>query len=293
MPLVTVVLIFLDGERFMAEAVQSVLGQTIADWELILVDDGSTDGSSAIARSFAAADQRIRYVDHPGHRNHGMSASRNLGSAHGTGDHIAFLDADDVWEPTKLAEQVALLEAMPDAALVCGALLYWNSWNPAAQEPDRLVLTGGVSDARLETPEALLRFYPLGQAAGAGLDVLVRRTAFDAVGGFEERFRGLYEDQAFLAKIFLRYPVFVSSRPWLRYRQHDASCCAVTTRSDTDYRRLRGAYLDWLAEHVRISGLHAAVLNAAIRKARARLRRTAFKGLLRQTARRLLGRSGH
>jgi GT2 family glycosyltransferase len=53
---------------------------------------------------------------------------------------------------------------------------------------------------------------------------LVRRTAFDAVGGFEERFRGLYEDQAFLAKMFLRHPMYISSRTTYRYRQHDKSC---------------------------------------------------------------------
>ena len=79
-PKVTAILIFLDGERFLAEAIDSILGQTLTDWELILVDDGSGEAASGIARDYAARfPGRIRYTDHPGHANLGMSASRNAG----------------------------------------------------------------------------------------------------------------------------------------------------------------------------------------------------------------------
>ena len=256
-------LIFLNEQRFLEEAVQSVRDQTLAHWELILVDDGSTDASTQIARDLAAADQRIRYVDHPGHANRGMSASRNLGVTHATAPHIAFLDADDVYMPDKLAEQVELLESMPDVALVCGAMLLWYSWDPASTEKDS-ALTGGVADRRLDPPEAALVFEPLGRAPSAGVDLLVRRSVFEAVGGFEDRFHGLYEDQAFLTKVYLRYPIYISSRVWLYYRQHDASCCAQTTW--TDYWRLRSVFLDWLAEDAVLLEDHR--VNAALRRAR-------------------------
>src|SRR6516165_6057064 len=98
-------MIFLNEERFLEEAVQSVFDQRLADWELILVDDGSTDRSTQMARDLAARDKRIRYVDHPGHENRGMSATRNLGVACATAPYIAFLDADDVWTSDKLTEQ--------------------------------------------------------------------------------------------------------------------------------------------------------------------------------------------
>ena len=79
--LVSAVIIFLNAERFLEEAIESVRAQTYTDWELLLVDDGSTDGSSGCARRHAAAEPgRIRYLDHPGHVNLGMSAARNLGS---------------------------------------------------------------------------------------------------------------------------------------------------------------------------------------------------------------------
>lgn len=263
MPLVSIVIIFLNEERFLEEAVKSVRDQTLADWELILVDDGSTDRSTLIARDLAAEEEKIRYVDHPGHENRGMSASRNLGAAYATAPYISFIDADDVWAPCKLAEQVDVLESMPDVALVCGALIYWYSWDPVATRPDLVVLTGGVADQRLDPPEPALALHPLGRAAGAGVDLLVRCSVFDAVGGFEERFRGLFEDQVFLIKVFLRYPIYISSRAWIRYRQHDASCLAQTTR--TEYWRLRGDFVEWLRED---SGrLEDTRVNEAVRRA--------------------------
>lgn len=290
MPTVSIVLIFLNGESFLAEAIESVLVQSFSDWELILVDDGSTDRSSTIAKHFADQFPQIRYVEHPGHVNRGMSASRNLGAAQSRGDYLAFLDADDVWQPDKLSEQVDLLEQMPEVALVAGALLYWTSWDPEAQHGDRLVLTGGVADRRLEPPEAALLCYPLGKEAGAGLDGLVRRSAFDAVGGFEEQFRGLYEDQAFLLKLFLRFPVYISSRPWLLYRQHDKSCCALTNRSEHDYRRMRSAFLHWLSDYYDPKGVGGPEVDRAIRRARARLRQTALREHFRGVMQRLRGR---
>ena len=264
MPLVSVVLPFLNAERYLAEAVRSVRGQQLADWELILVDDGSTDRSAQIARDLAAQDDRIRNVCHPGRENRGRSASRNLGVAHATAPYVAFLDADDVSTPNKLAEQVDVLKNMPDVAMVAGAILYWYSWDPESTKADHVVLTGGMADRRLDPPEPLLALYPLGPGGGAGITGLFRRSAFEAVGGFEERFRGLYDDQALLAKIYLRYPIYISSRAWYRYRQHEASCVGRTSRSE--YWRLRGVFLDWLETYVGRAG-DPRVL-AAVRRAR-------------------------
>ncbi|WP_197518697.1 glycosyltransferase family 2 protein [Mycobacterium sp. ACS1612] len=266
MPLVSVVVIFLNAGGFLEEAVQSIRGQTLSDWELILVDDGSTDRSTSIARSLATEDDRIRYIDHPGHQNRGMSASRNFGVAHTTAQYISFLDADDVWEPETLAERVNILENMPDVALVCGALRYWHSWDAASTMEDRIVLTGGLAERRLDPPEAALALYPLGRGATAGVDMMVRRSAYEAVGGFEERFRGRYEDQAFLIKIFMRYSIYVSSRPWYRYRQHDASCSGQLSPSDWSTRRR--IFLDYLQELEDSGRIDDRRVSAAVRRAR-------------------------
>ena len=264
MPVVSVVLIFLDEERFLEEAVHSVCAQTLADWELILVDDGSTDRSTQIARELASRDARICYLEHPRHENRGMAASRNLGAANTTAPYITFIDGDDAWVPTKLAEQVDLLERMPDVAMIGGAYRYWYSWDPASIDPDETVLTGGVADRRIDPPEAALTVYPLAGVDGPGVDVLVRRSVFDAVGGFEERFRGMYDDQTFLIRVFLRYPIFISSRAWILYRQHGESCCAQISQSA--YLRVRGAFLDWLKDDVERLGDRR--VSAALRRAR-------------------------
>src|SRR5262249_40041371 len=128
-PLVSVIIIFLNAEKFLQEAIESVVAQTYDHWELLLADDGSTDGSTGIARQYADHyPGKVRYLEHAGHQNRGMSASRNLGIRHAVGEYIAFLDADDVWLPHKLEEQVAILNAHPETGMVYGATQVWHSW---------------------------------------------------------------------------------------------------------------------------------------------------------------------
>src|SRR5690349_4685532 len=106
-PQVSVVMIFFNAEQFIEEAILSVVAQAYTCWELLLVDDGSCDGSTALARTYARRyPSRVRYFEHPQHSNRGMSASRNLGIQHASGEYITFLDADDVWFPNTLQRQV-------------------------------------------------------------------------------------------------------------------------------------------------------------------------------------------
>src|SRR5690349_14304343 len=98
--LVSVIMIFLDAAPYLDEAVASVFAQTYGRWELLLVDDGSIDGSSVIASGYAEQHpDKVRYLEHPNHENRGMSASRNLGIMQAHGEFVAFLDADDVYLP--------------------------------------------------------------------------------------------------------------------------------------------------------------------------------------------------
>jgi len=267
-PRVSVICIFLDEERFLAEAVDSVLAQEFRDFELLLVDDGSRDDSTRMARAYAARDHgRIRYLEHPGHANRGMSAARNLGLAHAKGEFIAFMDADDRWRPHRLAEQVAILDAHPEAGMVCGTANYWQSW---AGDEDRLVPTGHLVDAVSQPPETSLALYPLG-TADAPCDLLVRRDLIHRVGGCEEAFRGLYEDIAFHAKLYLEAGLFLSSRTWFDYRIHPASCCAAA--SPAELRAARGRFLDWFEGYlVARAKPHERPVLRAVRRERWRLR---------------------
>src|SRR5690349_14319499 len=99
-PSVSIIVIFLNAVQFIEEAIESVFGQSYDDWELLLVDDGSTDGSAEAAARYAEQwPDKVRYLTHAGRRNRGMSASRNLGIKQARGRYVAFLDADDVWLP--------------------------------------------------------------------------------------------------------------------------------------------------------------------------------------------------
>jgi glycosyltransferase involved in cell wall biosynthesis len=295
-PLVSVVVIFLNEEAFLGEAVESVRAQTYPHWELLLCDDGSTDGSTALARALAEGDPRVRYLEHTGHANRGMSATRNLGLRHARGRYLALLDADDVWRSRKLEEQVALLEAHPEAAMVCGASEYWRSWTGAEGDEDVVIPIGAPPDTLVQPPGLALMLYPLGEgAAPCPSDLLLRRDVVETLGGFEEHFRGdhqLYEDQGFLAKLYLRAPVYVSGACWDRYRQRADSCVATVTEAGR-YHAVRRYFLTWLRGYLDREGVRDPAVRAALARAlapyrpSARLARSAGR-LSRGVARRVL-----
>jgi glycosyltransferase involved in cell wall biosynthesis len=248
---VSVITIFYNAADFLGEAVESVLAQDYRDFELLLVDDGSTDAGSAIARAFAEREpDRVRYLRHRAGENRGMSASRNLGMAEARGELIAFIDADDRWRPNKLAEQTAIFDRFPDVDACCGAVNYWRRW---AGSEDELVPTGHIRNRAVAPPEAILALYPLGKAAApCPSDLLVRRSAALALGGFEESFTGalqMYEDQAFLAKLYLQRTVYFDERCWLDYRRHYASCVATVSRAGR-YDEVRRHFLEWLVAYL-------------------------------------------
>jgi len=266
---VSVVIIFLNAERFLQEAVESVLVQTYGDWELILVDDGSTDGSVEIARGYALSEPlRIRYLEHEGHKNLGMSASRNLGINRARGAFVALLDSDDVWFPQKLEEQVAVLVAHREAAMVFGRRMYWQSWTGRPEDlgRDSISESGLPENTLFRPPELLTRTYAgRGACLPTPSDLMFRKTAALELGGFEESFAGMYEDQAFLAKVYAHESVFVADACWCRYRQHPDSC---VTRAIADGSSLaaRRVFLSWLDRYLSRNGMQRTEVAQAIRR---------------------------
>jgi SAM-dependent methyltransferase len=265
-PLVSVIMIFLNAEPFIEEAIESVLAQSYDAWELLLVDDGSSDGSTdAALRCAGQHPGKARYLEHAGHANLGMSASRNLGIREAKGEYIAFLDADDAWMPEKLKEQVAILNSHPEAAMVYGATQYWYSWTGNSEDAHRDFAQGlGVRPDTLVKPPALVSTLLRNQVATT-TGSLARRESLLAVGGYEESFRGLFEDQVLHSKVCLKAPVFVSGQCWYRYRKHPDSCCSVAERAGRD-RSERLTFLNWLEAYTSEQGVEDAELRQAIRK---------------------------
>jgi glycosyltransferase involved in cell wall biosynthesis len=248
--LVSIVTIFLNGEKFIEDAIASVIAQTYPNWELLLVDDGSTDQSTQIAQHYAEKyPQKIRYLEHEGHQNRGMSASRNLGINHAQGEYIGFLDCDDLWIPQKLEQQVAILETYPEVAVVGGRTKWWYSWtgNPDDQNKDFLQKFDLPLNTIIQPPDLLLLF--LEDEWASLCDILVRRSSVEAVSGYEVSFRGMYEDQAFHAKLCSEFPTFLSSECWYIYRQHPQACCSVSHATGKTYAA-RKILLTWLEEYL-------------------------------------------
>jgi glycosyltransferase involved in cell wall biosynthesis len=279
--LVSVVVIFLNAEAFIQEAVESVIAQTYSHWELLLVDDGSTDKSSEMAKEFARRDPaRIRYLDHPGHVNRGMSATRNVGIGAARGEFITFIDADDVWEPMKLADQIEIMQHHVELGMVCGTVIYWGSWSGGQ---DLLVKTGHLFDRPIPQPQALLALYPLGKAeAPCPSDVMIRTHVLRRVGGFEEHFtaeRQAYEDQGFFSKLYLEAPVFFSSKVWLKYRQHPDSLLTSVRRAG-QYASVRLYFLLWLKRYLAARGVVEPQIIAALERSMWRFRHPALHFML-------------
>lgn len=286
-PLVSGIIIFLNGEKFIEEAIGSVFAQTYDNWELLLVDDGSTDTSTVIAQRYAQQyPNKVRYLEHEQHQNRGMSATRNLGIRNAKGKYIAFLDADDIWLPPKLEKQLTILEELPEAAMIYGSTCMWYSWTGNPEDTQRdFGRKLGVQPNTLVKPPTLFTLFLQGKAATPGTcGVLVRREVIEDIGGFEESFRGVYEDQVFFAKIYLKAPVFVESGCWDKYRQHMDSSCAVAVRKGeyhpTQMTPTYLAYLKWLEEYLSKQGVKNTEIWQALQKAMWPLRHPFLYSLL-------------
>lgn len=243
-------MIFLNAESFIEEAIESVFAQTYPHWELLLVDDGSTDRSTKIARQYAERyPEKARYLDHEGHQNLGMSTTRNLGIRNAQGAYISFLDADDVWLPRKLEYQVATIEVHPDVGFVCNPAQWWYGWtgNLADRSQD-FIQDFDLPLNTIVKPPTILQCF-LNDEWASLCDILVRREVVEAVGGYETDFRGMYEDQAFHAKLCLHEAAFVAHECWYRYRQHPKAC-TVTSHTTGQTEIARQIFLTWLEKYL-------------------------------------------
>lgn len=283
-PRVSVVLPFFNELRFLADAVASVHAQHDVEWELLLVDDGSTDGSERLADDLATAHpERIRVLRHPARANRGLPESRNLGLRHARAEIVAFLDADDRWLPGKLSLQLDAFAAHPEIALAVG---------PVIRRP----LDGGPDELREVAPGAP-RVYPPGRFlrdllwgsvdSPSPSSAAYRTAALRRVGGVPPG-PGMWEDQRTYAAVSMRHAVYVGAEPTVIY----------TVRSDSMYgaiahdRALNFAHVmefqKWVMRTGLRSGRHGLVVSAetAARRLKSRARYSApWQAVLRRRGR--------
>jgi hypothetical protein len=214
--------------RWLGEAIESVRAQTFSDWELVVVDDGSTDDTRQVIQRHLD-DRRIRCLAEP-HRE--RSAARNTGIAASSGHFIAFLDGDDRWRPEKLQRQVAALDASPEAGL-CYTIARF------IDEDGRLLR------ARKPARACAGRLLPRLMRGNIVIlaSVMLRRACLENVGGFDETL-SVYgcEDWDLWLRMARRYPVVAVDEELTLYRQHaggtspDQVLASALTVIDKAYR---------------------------------------------------------
>jgi glycosyltransferase involved in cell wall biosynthesis len=205
--LVTAVIPAFNAERFVAEAIESVLGQTHRAVECIVVDDGSTDRTAKVVERYG---ERVRLVRQ---RNAGVSAARNNGAAACSGSFIAFLDADDRWHPAKLEQQLAALRsATAQTMAVCAVRAIDEAGGP-------------LGERTWHCPSGLLHglvMFDGARTISCSSTSLIPRTLFESIGGFERQL-SMSADLDLLIRIARRGEVVIMNEPLADYRVHVGS----------------------------------------------------------------------
>lgn len=205
--LVSVIVPCFNGERWIGQALQSVCAQTYPHWELIVINDGSTDGSEAVINAFT--DPRIRQIKQT---NRGLSKVRKRGVQEANGKFIAFLDYDDLWHAEKLSRQVTYLDAHPEVGVV-----YTNAHHIDAE--------GHVIGRRYGTPPGkgwlLERFLRAGVAVAIN-STLIRHSSLDMVDPINDRLYGC-DDFDLLVRLASRFPFGYIDECLVQLRYHDTN----------------------------------------------------------------------
>lgn len=226
-PRVSVIMPVFNGQAHLEEAIDSALSQRYRSFELIIVNDGSTDGSGAIAQRYAArVGQRVRVVDQP---NAGLPAARNTAICAGRGEYFALLDADDAWMPEHLERAMDAFDSDPDLGLVHSNICRIDAAGATLDVPARLWRRG--QDAYREI--ALRREHVACPTA------VFPRFAVQTVGGFDLQFTGLgCEDRDLWLRIAERFRVRYLDSIGARYRVHPGSMSRNRERMAAARRRL-------------------------------------------------------
>ncbi|HEY5402849.1 MAG TPA: glycosyltransferase [Pyrinomonadaceae bacterium] len=232
-PLVSIIMPSFNAERYVAESIRSVLGQTFTDWELVVVDDGSVDRTAEVVCKLAAEDPRIRYV---WRENGGQAAARNTGIRYLPSPVVAFIDADDLWLPEKLARQLSVMEETAADVVYCDGYVFYDDSTP--ERADFFAVVPGRTDGATMFP-LLFAYNRI-----ATLSVVARRDALERVGFFDEdrRLQNCEDYDLWLRLARAGSTFYGMTDKLIRYRRHSAS----STHSES---KLLGPMIDVMKKH--------------------------------------------
>lgn len=209
-PLVSVIIPAYNAEKFIAEAIESVITQTYQHWELLVADDGSTDNTKLIVQSFCLKDTRIKYLYQPNGR---LPKARNLGLANAKGEYVAFLDADDVWFNDKLAIQVKLFSETNADMIFSDAVIFTGDVNKP-----KMIMNSGKGYFKGE--EGLMKFLLFNQTPV--LTVIMKTSVIKEQQGFcEDPSIPKSEDYHLWLRLLMSgYTLYGTEKVLAGYREH-------------------------------------------------------------------------
>ncbi|MEE9405594.1 MAG: glycosyltransferase [Algisphaera sp.] len=234
-PHISVVMPVYNTQQYVESAVRSILDQTFRHFELIVVDDGSTDGSSDILDRLAAADSRMRIVRRP---NTGITRALNDGLAVATAPLIARMDADDIALPTRLEKQHAFLNTHPDVGLLGCA------WTTCLADGTRVAPQPALLKLWAQGPTVIAAELAQGHNCIAHPTIMFRRAIFDAAGGrYDPAYETAEDFECWLRMSRLTHMACLPE-PLLDYRIHPQSICATRGHESIDTVR-RAVHAHW------------------------------------------------
>ena len=234
MPAVSVIMPAYNVEPYLAASIESVRGQTFRDWEIVIVDDGSTDRTGAIADGYARRDRRIRVVHQA---NRGLSSARNTAMRYARGEFFALLDSDDLWDPDFLKAQMAIFAGTSDVSVVtANARNLGGPWDgkPVHPWPDRRPQPDLAEILRDEESVFIMSIF--------------RRRVYERIGNFDERLRSNEDYDYWLRAAATGFRFVRNDRPLGDYRRRSDSLSADDVRMLNGlllvYRKTRGGLAD-------------------------------------------------
>lgn len=239
-PAISAVLPVYNGEAYVREAVESILAQTFTDFELIIINDGSTDGSGAVLRELAARDPRIVLVERA---NGGLVSALNEGIERARADLIARMDADDVAMPNRFALQHARMEAEPELGVPKLGVL--GSFIRIMDKAGRTIRLGDYPVSVAEAARFMEHGCPVAHPT-----VMMRREAVLKAGGYRKLFSHCEDYDLWLRISELGYGIANLPQPLLNYRMHGANVSAVHRNTQE-----LGTMVALLAHRARVAGL--------------------------------------
>lgn len=206
-PRVSIIIPTYNRAHMIVECLDSVLNQTYRHFEVIVVDDGSTDNTEAVLKPYF---DRIKYIKQ---ENHGNAAARNTGIREAKGEIIAFNDSDDLWLPDKLEKQVRYLDEHPDVDMVCGNGVFFGDQKIEGKKviPDKRAVP-------LERDGITLRAIFMKSSIRTPT-IVARRHVIEATGGFDPDFK-VCVDLDFAFRVLMKFKVAFINQPLFRLRRH-------------------------------------------------------------------------